>query len=222
MMVSPSAGASTDEFSAKPVCSGPYQFESRSARDKITLKKYPGYWNAGEIGYDQIEYQIIPNLTVRLSRIQAGDLEVAERIAPTDLETIRSNAELALHTSAGLAVSHLFINVRPDSRRLLANKPELRKAFELSLDRNVINKVAFNGEFTADNQMIPPSSVYYSAKHPMPARNVDTAKKLIEAIRRLESDRRDHLRELADRRPRCADHPVDGAGSRLHGQSASA
>ena len=63
---------------------------------------------------------------------------------------------------------------------MLANKPELRKALELSLDRNAINKVAFNGEFTADNQMISPSSVYYSAKHPMPERNVDTAKKLIE------------------------------------------
>jgi peptide/nickel transport system substrate-binding protein len=180
MMVSPSAGSSTDEFSAKPVCSGPYQFESRSARDKITLKKYPGYWNAGEIGYDQVEYQIIPDSTVRLSRIQAGDLEVAERIAPTDLEAIRSNADLALHTSAGLAVSHLFINVRPDSKGVLANKPELRKALELSLDRNAINKVAFNGEFIADNQMIPPSSAYYSAKHTMPPRDVEAARKLIE------------------------------------------
>ncbi|WP_457936298.1 ABC transporter substrate-binding protein [Mesorhizobium sp. 10J20-29] len=180
MMVSPSAGTSTDEFAANPVCSGPYQFESRSARDKISLKKYPGYWNADKIGYDAIEYQIIPDSTVRLSRIQAGDLDVAERIAPTDLEAIRSNSDLALYTSAGLAVSHLFINVRPDSGGVLADKPDLRKALELSLDRNVINQVAFNGEFTADNQMIPPSSAFYSAKHPMPARDVAAAKKLIE------------------------------------------
>ena len=179
MMVSPSAGPSTDEFAANPVCSGPYQFESRSARDKISLKKYPGYWNADMIGYDAIEYQIIPDSTVRLSRIQAGDLDVAERIAPTDLEAIRSNPELALYTSAGLAVSHLFINVRPDAG-VLADKPDLRKALELSLDRNVINQVAFNGEFTADNQMIPPSSVFYSVKHPMPARDVAAAKQLIE------------------------------------------
>lgn len=179
MMVSPSAGTSTDEFAANPVCSGPYQFESRSARDKISLKKYPGYWNADMIGYDAIEYQIIPDSTVRLSRIQAGDLDVAERIAPTDLEAIRSNPELALYTSAGLAVSHLFINVRPDAG-VLADKPDLRKALELSLDRNVINQVAFNGEFTADNQMIPPSSVFYSVKHPMPARDVAAAKQLIE------------------------------------------
>ena len=37
----------------------------------------------------------------------------------------------------------------------------------------MINQVAFNGEFTADNQMIPPSSEYHSDKVPMPERDVE-------------------------------------------------
>lgn len=178
MMVSPTAAASAEEFSTNPVCSGPFKFADRSARDSITLTAYDGYWNADEIGYDTVQYLIIPDSTVRLSRLQAGDLEVGERIAPTDLGAVRSTESLALHTSPGLAVSHLFINVS-DSGGILAQSPELRHALELSIDRNVINQVAFDGEFTPNNQMISPSSFYYSAAHPMPGRDVEAARALI-------------------------------------------
>lgn len=179
MMVAPSAAGSSDEFTANPVCSGPYKFVSRQARDKIALEKYDGYWNADAIGYDAVEYLIIPDSTVRLSRLRAGDLEAAERIAPTDLGTVRGDSSLALHTSPGLAVSHLFIKQSGEGAGILAEHPELRHALELSIDRNVINQVAFDGEFLADNQMIPPSSAFYSQSHPMPARDVEKAKALI-------------------------------------------
>ena len=45
----------------------------------------------------------------------------------------------------------------------LGKNSTLRQAFELAIDRNVINRVAFNGEFLADNQMIPPSSPFYDS-----------------------------------------------------------
>lgn len=179
MMVSPAAATSADAFAVNPVCSGPYQFASRQARDNIKLTKYADYWNAEEIFYDDIEYYIVPDATVRLARLQAGDLEVAERMAPTDLTAIRDDAALELHTAAGLAVSHLFINLG-DSGGVLADSQELRHALELSLDRNIINQVAFNGEFTADNQMITPSSEYHSDKIPAPERDVERARELIE------------------------------------------
>jgi peptide/nickel transport system substrate-binding protein len=184
MMVSPAAAAEGKEFSADPVCSGPFKLTERRARDVIKLDKYPGYWNAANIFYDSVEYYILPDSTVRLSRLQAGDLDVGERMAPTDLAAIRADKKLALHTAPGLAVSHLMINVGKgeQANTPIAKDPRLRKALELSIDRNVINQVAFGGEFIADNQMIPPSSAYYSKDHPVPARDVEAAKKLIAEV----------------------------------------
>ena len=180
MMVSPKAAAKED-FAAHPVCAGPYQFVERKARDTIKLAKYAGYWDATHYGYDEVVYSYVPDSTVRLARVRAGDLDIAERIAPTDLKTVRDDAKLALHSSPGLAVSHLIINVGAGEK---ANGPlgkdaRLRKAFELSLDRNAINRVAFNGEYTADNQMIPPSDPFHAKGHPMPARDIAAAKALI-------------------------------------------
>ncbi|TYC63599.1 ABC transporter substrate-binding protein [Rhodobacterales bacterium] len=180
MMVSPDAAkAAGDNFAAAPVCSGPYRFAERKARDLIALDRFADYWNADEIGYDRIEYLILPDSTVRLSRLQAGDLDVAERVAPTDIQAVEDNADLALYSSAGLGVSHLFINQSEEKGEDLAASKELRQALELSLDRTAINQVAFNGAFTADNQMLTPLSSYHSKAYPMPERDVEKAKELI-------------------------------------------
>ena len=184
MMVSPKAAKDKGgDFAAAPVCAGPYQFVERKSRDLIRVKKFPDYWNADQIGYDEVVYYYVPDSTVRLSRVRAGDLEIAERIAPTDLKTVRDDANLALHSAQGLAVSHLMFNVGNGAKAdtPLGKNEKLRQAFELAIDRNVINRVAFNGEFVADNQMIPPSSPFYSKAHPMPARDVAKAKQLISA-----------------------------------------
>jgi len=184
MMVSPkAAGEKAGEFAAAPVCAGPYQFVERKSRDLIRLKKYPGYWNAGQIGYDEVTYYYVPDSTVRLSRVRAGDLDLAERIAPTDLKIVRDDANLALHSGQGLAVAHLMFNVGAGAKAdtPLGKNPTLRQAFELAIDRTVINKVAFNGEFLADNQMIPPSSPFYDTAHKIPARDVAKAKAMIAA-----------------------------------------
>jgi peptide/nickel transport system substrate-binding protein len=180
MMVSPKAAAK-DDFAAHPVCAGPYRFVERKARDVIRLSRYQGYWDAGRYGYDDIAYVYIADSTVRLSRLRAGDLEIAERIAPTDLKTVRDDPKLKLHLSPGLAVSHLMVNVGVGEK---ANTPlgknaRLRKAFELSIDRNIINRVAFNGEYTADNQMIPPTDPFYAKGYPVPARDIAAAKAII-------------------------------------------
>lgn len=184
MMVSTvAAEAAGDSFAAAPVCSGPFSFADRKARDSITLEKFADYWKADAISYDSIEYLILPDSTVRLSRLQAGDLDVAERIAPTDIQTIEGDDRLALHQSPGLGVSHLFINMREDSGSALAQHPELRRALELSLDRAAINQVAFNGAFTADNQMLTPLSAFHSKDHPMLDRDIEKAKELIAGTR---------------------------------------
>ena len=184
MMVSPkAAGEKAGEFAAAPVCAGPYQFVERKSRDLIRLKKYPGYWNAGQIGYDEVTYYYVPDSTVRLSRVRAGDLDLGERIAPTDLKIVRDDANLALHSGQGLAVAHLMFNVGAGAKAdsPLGKNPTLRQAFELAIDRTVINRVAFNGEFLADNQMIPPSSPFYDQAHKAPARDVAKAKAMIAA-----------------------------------------
>jgi peptide/nickel transport system substrate-binding protein len=180
MMVSPAAAARSD-FAANPVCAGPYRFASRKARDEIRLEKYAGHYDAARHGYNVVRYIFVPDTTVRLSRLRAGDLDVGERLAPTDLRTLREDRGLRLHAAPGLGVSHLMVNVGNGERANapLARDARIRRALELSIDRTVINRVAFSGENTPDNQMLPPKDPFRSDSHPMPKRDIAAAKALL-------------------------------------------
>lgn len=177
MMISPTAAeAQGDNFSASPVCSGPFQFAERSQREFIRLTKFPDYWNADNIFFDEIVYTYVEDATIRLARLQAGDIQVAERIAPTDIPAIESSSNLSVYQSSGLGTSYLSAGGRktPFSTNL-----NVRKAFELAIDRNVINQVTYAGLYVADNQLESNASPYHIAEFPMPERDVEAAKALL-------------------------------------------
>src|SRR6185436_415051 len=61
----------------------------------------------------------------------------------------------------------------------LGKDARVREAFELSLDRDAIVKVAMEGEAEVGNQWVAPSNRYYGKSAPPPKRNVERAKQLL-------------------------------------------
>lgn len=57
----------------------------------------------------------------------------------------------------------------------------MRKAFELSLDRNVINQVVFAGKNKPGCTPLPPASPFFDESITCPTRNLEEAKKLVAA-----------------------------------------
>lgn len=172
MMISPTAAeAAGDQFGANPVCSGPYKFVQRVAQDRIVLEKYAGYWNADAFPIDRVVFLPIPDTSVRLANLQSGDLDLIERPSPTDLAAIAADSSLAMESVPSLGYQGITINVANPTQRdtPLAKDVRLREAFELSIDRNVINNVVFDGQFVIGNQAVAPSSPWYTASCPSPS-----------------------------------------------------
>ena len=61
----------------------------------------------------------------------------------------------------------------------LGQNAKVRHAFELSIDREAINNVVFNGAYTPGNQWSAPTNQYYVQKFPVPKRDVAKAKALM-------------------------------------------
>jgi peptide/nickel transport system substrate-binding protein len=182
MMISPKALAEQgDKISNNLVCAGPFKFVERVAQDRIVLERFDKYWNAGAIAIDKVIYVTVPDQSVRLANLKSGGLEIAERIAPTDLDAVRGDSRLKLVESPSLAYYNLFINLNNGER---ANTPlgkneKVREALEAAIDRNVINQVVFNGEYIPSNQPVPPGSTYYAKDFPVPPRDLAKAKRLL-------------------------------------------
>ena len=75
------------------------------------VDRFPGYWNAGAIKLDRIVYQPLPDTTVRLVNLQAGQLDMVERLGPTDVAAVKQNPKLKLISEPALAYYTLSINL---------------------------------------------------------------------------------------------------------------
>jgi peptide/nickel transport system substrate-binding protein len=184
MIVSPKAAAAAGEnFGSHPVCAGPFKFVERVAQDRIVLERFPDYWDKDKIKLERIVYLPIPDSTVRLANLQSGGLDMIERVAAHDLETVRKDSRLKLSTITGLGYTGITVNLANGERAKtpLGQDARVRQALELSIDREAVNQVVFSGEFQPGNQWVSPANPYYIKELPIPARDVDKAKLLLAA-----------------------------------------
>jgi peptide/nickel transport system substrate-binding protein len=182
MMVSPKAVKEAgDKFVAKPICAGPFRFVERVVQEKIVLDRFPDYWDKDRIHIDRVTYFSIPDSTVRLANLRSGALDIMERLLATDIPTVRGDNRLKLAVSPSLAYTGLTINLAntDTAKNPLGQHAKVRQALELTIDREAVNQVVFNGEFTPGNQWSSPTNPYYIQKFPIPKRNIEKAKALI-------------------------------------------
>ncbi len=179
MIVSPTAAEKEGvNFSAHPVCAGPFKFAERVAQDRIVLDRFADYWNKDQIHFEKIVFLPIADSTVRLANLQSGALDLIERVAATDLDTVKHDSRLALAMITSLAYQGITINLNNGDRAKnpLGQDKRVREALELSIDRAALNQVVFNGEFQPGNQWDPPGNRYYIKDYPIPGRDVAKAK----------------------------------------------
>src|SRR6185437_3531971 len=112
----------------------------------------------------------------------SGSLDMLERLAPSDVNAVKGDANLKLVTTPGLGYYYVTFNINngPRSNSVLRDK-RVREAFDLSIDRDAINQVIGAGIFAPANQALPKSSPYFDAALPMPHRDVAKAKALLKA-----------------------------------------
>ena len=182
MMVSPKAAEATgDKFALHPVCAGPYKFVERIPQDRIVLEKFADYWNKDHVFIDKITYLPIIDSTVRLANLRSGGLDMMERVLATDIKTVRDDPKLKLSKAVSLGWFALLINMDngPKANNPLGKDARVRRAFDLSIDREALNQVVFNGEFQPGNQWVNPQSPYYQQAFPIPKRDIAKAKALM-------------------------------------------
>ena len=182
IMISPKATeAAGDKFGLHPVCAGPFSFDSRIAQDRIVVKRFPGYWDAKSIHFDQVIYLPNPNSSVRLANLQAGALDIVEYILPTDVPAVQKDPKLKTAIDDSLAYNGISVNTDNGSAQetTLGKNALVRQAFELAIDREALIQVVYSGMYTPTIQANPPSSPFYFRDLKVPGRDVAKAKALL-------------------------------------------
>ncbi|MFE3519289.1 ABC transporter substrate-binding protein [Streptomyces sp. NPDC059166] len=177
-------------FTNHPSCVGPFRFVERVGGDRIVLKKDPNYYDADQVHLDGVVYKPIPDGNVRLANLRSGDLQVGDQMAPVDVQSALTEPKLQLFNSPSLGYQGIGVNVgnvkglgQPPGKidSPLARDVRVREAFELAIDRDLINKVVFQGMYEPACGPISPQSAIAPGPAPedCPRRDVERARKLL-------------------------------------------
>ena len=189
MPVSPTADKKLgDKFGTAPVCVGPWQFVERVPQDRIVVERSPHYFDPSVAKFDRIVFRIIPDDNVRLANLRSGDIDVMHLVAPTDAASIKKEGRFEVSSVTGLGFNSITINLHNKTGKRnppgdlgtpLANDPRVREALELSIDRQALNQVAYDGQNTVGCGPISPNSVFFDKTRKCSTRDVAQAKKLL-------------------------------------------
>jgi peptide/nickel transport system substrate-binding protein len=182
MILSPKAAAAEGrDFAQHPVCAGPMKFVERVAQDHVTLERFADYWNKDAIHIDRVIYQVIPDSSIRLANLQAGSTDLVEYIVPTDTDAVKRDPKLKLVTYDGLGYQGITYNINngPQSKTPLGQSALVRQAFDMSIDRDALMQVVYNGMYPPTAQAVPPESPFFDPAVKPVTRDIDHAKALL-------------------------------------------
>src|SRR5207244_3682055 len=189
MPVSPAAAQKLgDKFGTAPVCVGPWQFVERIPQDRIVVEKSPHYFDPSQAKFDRVVFRIIPDDNVRVANLRSGDIDFMHQVAPSDAGSLRKERRFEVASVTGLGYDSITINLHNKTGKTqppgdlgtpLANDPRVREALELSIDREALNQVAWDGQFTVGCGPISPNSVFFDKTRKCTTRDVARAKKLL-------------------------------------------
>ena len=189
MPVSPTQAKKLDDkFGTAPVCVGPWKFVERVPQDRIVLEKSEHYFDPGQAKFDRIVFRIIADDNVRLANLRSGDIDMMHLVAPTDAASLKKEGRFDMSSITGLHYQSLTINLHNkngkntppvDLGTPMANDPRVREALDLSIDREALNQVAWDGQYTPGCTPVSPVSPFYDKGRKCPTRDIAKAKKLL-------------------------------------------
>ncbi|HYB43793.1 MAG TPA: ABC transporter substrate-binding protein, partial [Candidatus Methylomirabilis sp.] len=138
--------------------------------------------------FDRLVFRIIADDNVRLANLRSGDVDFMQRVAPTDALSLKKEGRFEVASVTGIGYDGITINLHNKAGKTqppgdlgtpLANDPRVREALELSIDREALNQVVWDGQYTPGCTPIAPISPFYDKSRKCPTRDVARARKLL-------------------------------------------
>ena len=94
------------------VGTGPFMFTEWKPADHVLITKNPTYWNKDGVAHlDTVKFIKIADTTASLNALQAGDIDLATVMNPTDIPTMKSDAALqVIERGESCNLFHLGMN----------------------------------------------------------------------------------------------------------------
>lgn len=155
------------------VGTGPYRFVSYVPGDRTIFERNTDYYGDKPV-WDSVDYRFIANAASRTAALLAGDVDVIDKVSPTDVARLRQSPNVKVYAYSGLRA--LLIQpsfragpnefIRDNAGKTLEQNPLLdvrvRKALSLAINRPAIVERIMQGTVTEANQWMPAKTFGYN------------------------------------------------------------
>ena len=165
------------EFAAQAIGTGPYRVEEHEIGEQVVLERFDEYWGEPEAAAEQLTFTVVPELSTRIAGLFSGQFDVITEIGADEIAQIEGNAETSIVGGPIESIRGLFY----DSTNSTLDDPRIRRALNLSIDRQLLVESFYQGKTPVPNgwQMDIFGEMYLDDR-PKPEYNVDKAQRLLE------------------------------------------
>lgn len=130
---------------------GPYILKSWVHNSEIVLEKNPKYWDKDNFKLNKITMLIITDVNSRMNLLASGQVDIGRADKPEWIKQFMESGDFENIKLPALGTN--YINFNQKSRYFKNEK--IRKAISLSLNREELNRVLFNGVFEPAYGFVP-------------------------------------------------------------------
>ena len=169
------AAGSDDVYGRNPVGTGAYKFVEWIAGDRVILERNEDYW--GELPeFKNLIIRTISDDTTRAMALENGEIDIAFRLAPAQVETLSTSETAEVISFPGYTVEYCGLN---SAYEPLSDK-RVRQALRYAVDMDTISELAYGEGTPADGPFMPTISSYVPADDDQKyEQNIEKAKELL-------------------------------------------
>jgi ABC-type transport system substrate-binding protein len=157
----------------KPVGSGPYMLKERQSGVQLVLARNTHYSGTAAT-WEQIIYKPVPEAAARSVRLESGEAQIVNRLAPESVADLQGNKKVEVLVKP----STFQISFEINNRLKPFDDPRVRRALNLAVDNEALIKGPLRGMGSVPAGPVPQGAQWPLQQQPY-AYSPDEAKKLL-------------------------------------------
>jgi len=164
-----------DQMKTQPIGTGPFKFVSYTPGDRLIVARNPDYYEPGLPKLEGVELRIIPEMSVKIAALQAGDIDVVWDLPLEQVKSLSSQPGLRVDSVATSSWDAAIMNNKIPP----FNNVNVRKAFHLAVDKKDVVELTLFGQGAETISPIPPTHPFYAKDIVTPPADPAAAKRML-------------------------------------------
>ncbi len=148
-----------EKLNQQPIGTGPFVFKNYQKDAAVRYVANIDYFK-GRPKLDQLIFSVVPDATVRVQKILAGECDLVSYPPLTNLNELKAKSTLVVDSIPALSLGYMYLNT---AKFEPLKDARVRNALSYAIDREAIVRDIFHGSATIAGSFVPSTSPMHDA-----------------------------------------------------------